>query len=304
MKIKIKQDEEILKKKKKVKKTVKKKSNGNTKRNIDLSAAYHSINISGRNSKKKTVGKIIRKFFILLFVVCLAFSSVYAYNHLMTYLCSLERFFIDNIEITGCKNIMESEIINLIPFKAGKSSFEVDLGRLEKELKDRKAELKDISIYRADWGKKIVVSLTERLPEVFIKIDDEKKGLDFDNKPFNLKGKMSDMKIPVIVFNNTEERKNLLKFYEGIKNSILYLVPELTEIKYGKVEDIVLTLNNETDIYWGQPKKNKDEEKAEKLQLVLQDLAKKKKKIKNVDLSFLDDNKDKIIVKVFVEEEK
>ena len=215
MTIKIKQDEK-LKKQKKIKKTAKKKSSGSVKRDINLAIPYrNSINIVSRKKKRKSNKKIIRKIIMLFFVVCLAFSSVYAYNHLKNYLCSLDRFFVEDIEITGCKNVTESEIRQLIPFEAGEvSSLEISLGQLEKKLKEHKAELKDISMHRTNWGKKIVVSLTERVPEVFINIGEDKKGLDFDNKPFNLKGNMKYMRIPTIVFNNDEEKSSLLNFYK------------------------------------------------------------------------------------------
>jgi cell division protein FtsQ len=303
MTIKIKQDEK-LKKQKKIKKTTKKKSSGSIKRDINLAIPYrNSINIVSRKKKRKSNKKIIRKIVMLFFVICLAFSSVYAYNHLKKYLCSLDRFFIEDIEITGCKNVTESEIRQLIPFEAGEvSSLEISLGQLEKKLKDHKSELKDISMHRTNWGKKIVVSLTERVPEVFVNIGEEKKGLDFDNKPFNLKGNMKDMKIPTIVFSNDEEKSSLLNFYKQIKNYISNIIPEITEIKYGEVEDIVLVMSNKTNIYWGLPKEKKNEKKAKRLKKVLKDLSTKNKDIKSIDLSFVDSNKNKVIVDTFREE--
>ena len=255
------------------------------------------------NKIKKSVKKIFRNIIILIFVVCLAFSSVYAYNHLMTYLCSLERFFIENIEVTGCNNVTESEIINTIPFKVGNSSFEVNLGQLEKNLMETKPELKDVSAHRRNWfgkGKKIkiVVSLTERLPEVFIYNKENKEGLDFDNKPFNLRGNMSMMKIPFLLYDSEQDRENLLNFYKNIKVYFFDIVPEIKEIKYGELDDVVITMNNGTNIYWGYPKKSKIKEKAEKFFIISKDLANKKQNIDYIDLSFLDENKDKIIVKL------
>ncbi len=291
------------KKKKTAKKTAKKKSTS-VKRDINLSVPYrNSISIVSRKNKRKSNKKIVRKIIMLLFVICLAFSSVYAYNHLKTYLCSLERFFVEDIEITGCKNVTESEIRQLIPFEAGEvSSLEISLGQLEKKLKKHKAELKDISMYRTNWGKKIVVSLTERVPEVFVTIGEEKKGLDFDNKPFNLKGTMKDMRIPTIVFNNDEEKNSLLTFYKQIKKYIVNIIPEITEIKYGEVDDIVLVMNDKTRVYWGLPKDSKNERKADKLKQVLADLSKKNKDVKSIDLSLLDSNKNKVVVDTFKEE--
>lgn len=301
MTIKINQDK-TLKKKKTIKKTSKKKLSGNITRHTTMTISNQKINIV-RVHKKKSIKKIVRKIIMLMFVVCLAFSSVYAYNHLKTYLCSLERFFIDDIEIIGCQNVTESEIKQLIPFQTGESSFSFNPWKIEKELKKYKSELKDVSICRINFGKKIVVSLTERLPEVFININDMRFGLDFDNKPFNLRGNMTDMHIPTIVFCNDLERQNLLSFYKRIKGYMLNLIPNITEIKYGEVEDIVLILNNKTSIYWGLPKENKLEEKSIKLQKILEDLATKNREIDYIDLSFIDDNKNKVIVGFFDDKE-
>ena len=177
MAIKIIQDK-TSKKKKTVKKVTKKKSKSSyTTRHTDMAMSYGTISLSGRtNRKKKSSGKFFRKVIMLMFVACLAFSSVYAYNHLMSYLCTLDRFFIDSIEITGCKNVTRSEIMNILPFKVGESSFAVELRQAEKTFKKNKSELKDVSMTRENWGKKIVVSLTERVPEVFVSIDDKNLG--------------------------------------------------------------------------------------------------------------------------------
>ena len=305
MAIKIIKDKTI--KKKTTKKTAKKKSNSRNTRYVEMAMPYNTISISRKTNskKKKSSKKIILKLFMLAFIVCLCFSSVYAYNHLKTYLCSLERFFIDTIEITGCNNVAESEIKKLIPFEVGESSFAVNLGRAEKELKEFSAEIKDISIYRTNWGKKIVVSLTERLPEVFIMVGDKKLGLDFDNKPFNLRGNMFSMAVPTLVFDTEEERKELLTFYYKIKKKLGNLVSQITEIKYGEVEDIVLTINNKTVLYWGVPQDNKTDEKVAKLNKVLEKLSWKTDNIDYIDLSFIDGNKNKVFVgrSVVTEEE-
>lgn len=301
MAIRIIQDK-TAKKKKTTRKTTTKKSSSIT-RHTTMTISRKKINIVKGNNNK-FIKKLVRRIIALLFVVSLAFSSVYAYNHwMMPYLCSLERFFIDTIEVTGCKNVTESEIINLVPFDVGQSSFEVNLGRLEKDLKESKPELKNVFAHRTNKFKKVVISLTERVPEVFVTINDEKKGLDFDNKPFNLKGDMSDMKIPTIIFNDEEEKLLLLNFYKRIKNYISDIIPGITEIKHSKLDDIILTMNNKTIIYWGLDDKNKNEKKATRLQQVIKDLNNKNKDAKSIDLSFIDSNKNKIIVDIVNEEQ-
>lgn len=257
-----------------------------------------------KNQIKRTSKKIFLKILILLFVICLAFSTVYAYNRLINYLSSLERFFIDNIEIKGCKNVTESEIINTIPFKVGETAIGINLWQLEKDLKESKPELKTVLARRINWfGKdkkmKIVVSLTERVPEVFIYNNENKEGLDFDNKPFSLRGNMSIMKVPLLLYSKEQDREKLLNFYKNIKVYFYELIPEIKEIKYGELDDdVVITMNNGTNIYWGVPKESKIKEKAEKFFAIKKDLSNKKQNMDYIDLSFIDVNKDKIIVKI------
>ncbi len=93
-------DDKISKKKKTVKPIKKvsdkkaKTKSGYTVRNTSLAIPkINDIRVIKRTKKKSSIKKIIGKIFMLLFVVSLSFSSVYAYNHLMSYLSSLERFF-------------------------------------------------------------------------------------------------------------------------------------------------------------------------------------------------------------------
>ena len=98
MAIKIIQDK-TSKKKKTVKKITKKKSkNSYTTRHTDMAMPYGTISLSGRtNRKKKSSGKFFRKVVMLMFVVCLAFSSV---RFLHSFITSLNKLiFLGNNEI-------------------------------------------------------------------------------------------------------------------------------------------------------------------------------------------------------------
>lgn len=263
-------------------------------RTTDLREKQVPIN-KKKNKNNKKILKFIAKFFLL---ICLIIGATYIYKYSVAYLYANERFFIDSIEITGCQNVTESEIKQLIPFQIGDSLVKIDLSSSEKELKEYKPELKNVSMNRKWKEKKVLVALQERLPEVFIYDNDENKiGLDFDNKPFNLRGDMSTMKVPILLCNNEQERANLLSFFKKIKFYLSDLVPEMENIKYGEVEDIILIMKDKTKIYWGLPKDNKIKEKSEKMLSILKDLSKKYDSIDYIDLSFLDNNKDKVIVK-------
>ena len=63
--------------------------------------------------------------------------------------------------------------------------------------------------------------------------------------------------------------EDLLSFYHKIKPKLGDYVSDITEIKYGDVDDVVLTLNQKTDIYWGQPKDKNLNDKISKLLQVL-----------------------------------
>lgn len=289
---------------KKTSKTTRKKTSSTKrvfKKPISLAVAHPLRSRVSRNHNSG--GKFFGFLFKLVGVACLVVLSVFGFNYSKSYLYANENFFIDSIEINGCTNVTPSEIMQILPFQTGDSLLKVELCEAEKSLGKTKAELKNISMSRNWLDKKVVISLKERVPEVFISLEDKKMGLDFDNMPFDLRGNMSNMKIPVLTFSNNDERKSLLNFFHQVKGQINNLITEITEIKFGEVEDVVLTLNDKTNIYWGLPKENKIEEKSYKLQKILNDLSNKKCEIESIDLSFLDNNKNMIVVKKLVNEE-
>ena len=237
-----------------------------------------------KREKKKSNIKIFRIFLLLLIFACIGFGFIKLKQFIYTY----DEFNIESIEVTGCKNVTESEIKELIPFKPGANIFEVNLCKLEKEIKEQKPELKKIKISRR-W-KKILVQLYEREPEVFIKQGDKLVGLDFDNVSFDLRGNMFNMKIPVLEFSTDEERKNLLDFVYNLKHHAKDFIS-------GEFEDIVLETDNNIKIFWGEQNKFDVKNKADKMKLVFFDSIKKfNDKIKYIDLNFLEKNK--VIIKL------
>ncbi|WP_413854125.1 cell division protein FtsQ/DivIB [Candidatus Ruminimicrobium bovinum] len=244
-----------------------------------------------RKEKKKSKIKIFRIFLLLLIFIGIGFGFIKLKEFFYTY----DGFNIETIEVVGCKNVTPTEIKELIPFKAGANIFEVSLCKLEKEIKELKPELKDITISRR-W-KKILVQLYEREPEVFIKQGNDTVGLDFDNIPFALRGNMFGMKIPMLEFSNEQERKELLNFVYNLKPFAKDFMSRITKIKYGEVEDIILEIDNKIKIFWGEQNKFDVADKASKMKIVLSDADKRFiDGIKYIDLNFLEKNK--IIVKV------
>ena len=256
--------------------------------------------------RKNLFGKFLKKIFQLSFAVCIVLGCVYVYRYSKSYLYANEKFFIDNIEVVGCNNVTETEIKNLIPFKVGDSLLKINLSETKKQLKSYKPELKNVSMSRKWKEKKVIISLKEREPEVFIIENENKIGLDFDNKPFALRGNMFDMSIPTLFYSSPQDRESLLEFFKKFKSCMSEFVPYVTEIKYGEVEDIVLKMNDKTIVYWGHPQHKKIKEKAQKIKAVLNDLSKKSVIADYIDLTLIDNNKNRIIVKpsVSVEEEQ
>lgn len=247
--------------------------------------------------------KILKKVFVLCLLVCAVILIFRAYNYAKTYLCEDERFFVEDIEVVGCNNLTETEIKNLVPFKIGDNMLMICLSDTKKQLQEQKPELKNISLTRNWKEKKILISLEERTPEVFIFKGESKIGLDFDDKPFSLRGNMFDMSIPVLTYSDKQERVLLLNFFKQFKKYMADYIPDIKEIKHGEVEDIILKMNDKT-ICWGQIQYKKIEEKAEKLKKVLNDLNGRGIKAEYIDLSLIDNNKERIIVKAIPEEEE
>ncbi len=270
---------------------------------------FSSSSVYGRKRGKESfmpkLAKFLKRTFLRIFILgILVFIFILlfrAYNYAKTYLYDDERFFIDDIDVVGCGNVTETEIKKLIPFNVGDSMLKICLASTKAQLQEEKPELKNISLKR-DWKeKKIIISLEERTPEVFILDGDNKIGLDFDNKPFPLRGNMFDMKIPVLTYSDEQEKKTLLNFFEQFKTYMTDFIPAITEIKFGETEDVILNMGDKT-VCWGHIQYKKTEEKTDKLRFVLKDLTERNINAKYVDLSLMDNNKDRIIVKVVPDE--
>ncbi|MDD2523746.1 MAG: FtsQ-type POTRA domain-containing protein [Endomicrobiia bacterium] len=252
------------------------------------------------NLDRKSKSSFLSSFktFIKIFLfTCLLIAIVYGYKFTVSYIYASDNFLIEDIDVSGCNNVTKTEIRELIPFKTGDNLFKVDLSKAEKEMQKCKPELKDISMSRNLMSKKITITLKERNPEVFILRDNEIVGLDFDNMPFALRGNMFDMKVPILKYSSEKERLDLLNFVKIFKPYIKDLIPRITEIKYGEVEDIIFVLDNKTLIFWGSPKEKDIKDKVKKLKIVCEDSFKRYNSVDYIDLTFLDENKNKIIIK-------
>ncbi|GAB1401667.1 hypothetical protein MASR1M68_05780 [Elusimicrobiota bacterium] len=248
-------------------------------KNISFSERNNNINY------KKFI-----KLFLLIVVVIFIFV---AFTKAKNYIYNCEKFQIQNIEITGHKNVTQVEIKELIPFKTGDNLFKVNLSDAENKIKILKPELKDITMLRR-W-KKILIKLKERQPEVFIMQGESLVGLDFDNITFGLRGHMFDMKIPLLRYSTNEEKLKLLEFVKLLKPYAKDFMAKITEVKFGDVDDIVLLIDGKTIVYWGEFNKAEIKNKFKKMLIVFEDATKKYANIEHIDLTFLE--KDKILLK-------
>lgn len=263
-----------------------------------LSKHRRYVRYTNLDRKSKSSFLSLFKVFTRIFLfACLLIAIIYGYKSTVSYIYASNKFLIEDIDVAGCNNVTKTEIKELIPFKIGDNLFKVDLSKAEKEIQKCKPELKDISMSRNWMSKKIIITLKERKPEVFILRDNEFIGLDFDNMPFALRGNMFDMKVPVLKYSSAQERINLLKFVKIFKPYVKDLIPRITEIKYGEVDDIIFVIDNKILIFWGSSKEKDIKNKVQKLKIVFEDSFKRYNAVDYIDLTLLDENKNKIIIK-------
>lgn len=238
------------------------------------------MSASGSGKKRK-----IGRFFLYPVLAAVSLLAVfYGGQKLIDYAYAADRISIKDIEIIGCKNVAKSEIRELLPFKAGDNLLKVDLSGAEKEIKKVKPELKDISINRR-W-QKVRVKLYERTPEAFVELNSEIWGVDFEDKPFPLRGFMSGMKIPKIIGKTDKEKSDILSFIELFKPISEDFLDNIAEIKYGSYGDIVFVTRDGIIIYWGDTRKDHMERKFDKFRKIYVDALSKHKKVDFIDMSF------------------
>jgi len=238
---------------------------------------------SGYGSSKK--GRKFLKFFLFLAGAGAAAFLIYSGGKkAVDYAYASDGMSIKEIEVVGCKNVTKAEIKALLPFKIGDNLLKVNLNEAENEIMKVKPELKDISVNRR-W-QKVRVKLYERTPEAFVQGSKELMGIDFENKPFPLRGFMSGMKIPKIVYKTGEERAGLLKFLESFKPVCKDFLDNISEIRFSNTGDIVFATNDEVVIFWGDEREENLAHKFDKFSKIYVDAKAKNKQVEYIDMSF------------------
>jgi cell division protein FtsQ len=202
---------------------------------------------------------------------------------LINFVYESDKIVIDDIEVIGTKNVTKTEIKELLPFKIGDNLLRVKLSEVENEIKKLKPELKNISVNRR-W-KKIKIKLYERTPEAFVMHDDIVFGIDFDDCFFPLRGFMSTIKVPRLIYKSNDERKQLLDFIKKFKFVCGEFLSNLSEVKFNDTEGIVFVMRDGTIVFWGSEKPEHTSRKFKKFQKIYADATSKYKKIEYVNMT-------------------
>ncbi|MDR1941620.1 MAG: FtsQ-type POTRA domain-containing protein [Endomicrobium sp.] len=245
------------------------------------------VNIRAAYSRSPKKGRRPVKFFILtLLFAGLCFLLYAGAKKLAGIAYAADSLSIKEIDVSGAKNVSKAEIKALLPFKVGDNILKADLSAAEDEIKKLKPELRDISVNRR-W-QRVNVRLYERTPEAFVLKGKEIFGIDFDDKPFPLRGFMSAMKIPEIECQSLQERAELLKFVQTFKAVCKDFLDGVAAVKFGVSGDVVLKMRDGTEIFWGEDRAQWISHKFDKFQKIYVDAKARYSDIEYVDMTLYD----------------
>jgi cell division protein FtsQ len=233
---------------------------------------------------RKKSGRISKAFVWLLLFFIAGFLVYSGIKKITAAAAASDVFTIRDIEIIGNKNLSKAEIKELLTFKTGDNILKANLGDAENIIKDLKPELKEISLKRG-WHK-ITVKLYERTPEAFVFSGKELCGIDFEGKIFPLRGYMNSMQVPEIIYKTEQERTELLKFIQIFKPVCKDFMGNIAQVKYGLADEIILTMRDETLVFWGEMRQRELARKFDKFGKIYIDAKAKHKQIEYIDMTF------------------
>jgi cell division protein FtsQ len=230
---------------------------------------------------------------VLLLLAGIGFGGWKAWQAASCFVSSAPCFTIRSITVRGGKNISPSEIIALLPFRAGDNILHITPGKAERAIRQCKPELKDIAIRRS-W-KKVVITLVERQPVACVQSGGRRLGVDADNAVFSLRGHQVTQKFPEIVAAAAAERKDVLAFIRTFSAQAKELFPRVTRLFPEPVNAIVLELDDGTRIFWGPIAATDVRQKLRRLSQVMADARTRYTGIEYINLCYFDDGR--IVVK-------
>jgi cell division protein FtsQ len=205
------------------------------------------------------------------------------------FLFNSDNFKIRSIDIRGNTNITANEIIALLPFREGDNLFRVWLSAAEKNIIQCKPELKKIGMSRR-W-QRVLIEIEERRPLACVVQDNQRLGLDEDNVPFPLRGKLSREFLPAIVAGTEAERLEVIRFIKVFAPQAPELFRQIVRLYPEPVNDFVFDLKDNLRIYWGPCEEDKIKLKLRRLTQVLADARTRFSGIEYVNLAFFNDGR-------------
>ncbi|MFH1367528.1 MAG: FtsQ-type POTRA domain-containing protein [Elusimicrobiota bacterium] len=237
--------------------------------------------------------KATRVFLFLLITGLAGMISWWTYKAATNFIFKSEHFTVRKVEVRGIKNISQSEVLSLLPFRTGDNMFSFNASSVENDIYKCKQELKKVSVGRG-WHK-IVVDVEERVPVAFVNSGGQRMGIDYDNKPFPLRGRWAKEILPEIVNQNEQERRTILDFVGVFTPRAKDFFSGILKFRLEPMDRVVLDMGDGSRIFWGPFEKAKVESKLKNLLRVIEDSKTKYESLEYVNLSFFDDGR--ILVK-------
>jgi cell division protein FtsQ len=243
----------------------------------------HVSGVSNYSSSRNKDRKNIKLFFCIVLYVFFVFFVFFGGKKQINLAYESDKIIVKDIEIIGAKNVTKTEVKELLPFKIGDNLLKINLSKTEDEIKRLKPELKNIVINRS-W-QKLKIKLYERTPEAFVMCGDEVFGIDFDDKPFPLRGFMSAAKVPKLFYRSNGERKKLLRFVKSFKPVCGDFLSDISEMKFDDAGDIIFVTRGNIVVFWGDGGQEVLSHKFNKFQKIYDNAISRYKQIEYVDIT-------------------
>ena len=229
---------------------------------------------------------------VMVLVAGLCLGGWWTYRTVSHFIFCSDCFVIRSIVVRGGKNVTQSEIRALLPFRVGDNLFAVQLGAAENNIRQCKPELKTIHISRR-W-KSVIVTMTERVPLAVTTIDGQRLGLDEDNIVFPLRGHLDQVPLPEISSAAPDMRIEMIQFIKALSREAQDISPKIQWVSL-EANDLVLGLSGGTKILWGPMDPVTFTGKLRRIRQVFADGTTRFHALEYVNVSYYDDGR--ILVK-------
>ncbi len=229
------------------------------------------------------------------YVLYLAVATIVLYGGWRTWTATThffshaEYFQIRTIEVKGGKNVTQSEIAALLPFRPGDNIFRLWASETENNIQQCKPELRRISIRRG-W-RKVTVQLEERQPVACVVEKGQRLGLDAENALFPLRGKLVHQFLPEVTANNEDDRREVLAFVQAFSREAGELYPQIAKLGLESVNDIVFEFKDGARVFWGPLEKDQLKPKLKRLEQVMADAKNRSVEVDYINLCYFENGR-------------